>query len=1159
MSTTPTTQTIFKFRRDYNSWVADETMEDYALRYTPKSYRKWSEFRVANTAFGSLSFLALEAIGGVIAINYGFSNAMWAIALVGLVIFLTGLPIAYYAAKYGLDLDLLTRGASFGYLGSTITSLIYAIFTFIFFALEAAIMALALQMAIGMSITVCYLISSFLVLPLAIRGITMISKLQLWTQWPWLFLMILPFVWIAVNEPHLFTEFSSLSGIRSGSSNFDPVMFGAAAGVGFSLVVQIGEQIDFLRFLPVQRAENQKRWWTAVLLAGPGWIFMGMLKMFGGAFLAFAALQFEVNADRVTEPTQMYLAGFTQVIGKPGLAILMTVIFVILSQVKINITNAYAGSLAWSNFFARLTRSHPGRVVWLVFNVGIATLLMVMGVFGALEKVLAIYSNVAIAWIGALTADLVINKPMGWSPPGIEFRRAYLYDFNPVGMGAMFIAAISGFIAYSGLLGLQLAAFSPIFALLIAFFISPLLAFFTKGKYYLARAPEDKWESGELVRCEICENQFESEDMATCVAYAAPICSLCCSLESRCHDRCKVESRAVDQFKRLMLKILPTNWVAHFNFRAAQYIGVTLAFCFVFSSLLGIVYIQESLTIPAEYLAAPMLKSFTLLALFSAICAWWVVLSSDSRRLAQDESERQNQLLVKEIEAHNKTDRELQTAKEHAEAANNAKTRYVAGMTHELRSPLNTILGYAQILLKSNSVDAWTRETLETIRQSGQHMQGLIDESLELARIEAGRLRLDRSPVKFRNFIDQIDQMMRPQVEAKGLRLSTNIYGNMPEWIRIDPKWLRQILINLLTNAVKFSENGEIKLNFDFSQHVTKIEVQDTGMGIDAHDLERIFFPFERGSAGRKSKETGTGLGLTITLLLTKLMGGNLQVESSLGSGTSFTLQLYLPSITPDPSWDDQQLTSLKPIIGYIGRKRTLLVVDDQTLQRQLLAGMLLPLGFIIKEAASGRECIDIAKLSKPDLVLLDLTMDDLDGWETLKTLRTIYSSKELPVLIVSANLFDMRSDQYEKLHCQGFIGKPTSESELLSAIAKSLEIEWLRDNNPHLMKTLPTSSDASTLVNSGIQSITEFPLPNGKDDSTLWLSHIEKLIRFAKQGQGGAIRDLLRQSRIDFQSQSQLINLLQTDADNFNFDGLLEKLIALLESYEKKLEIQDD
>lgn len=418
-SPVPRTQKIFRFRRDYNAWVADETLEDYALRYTARSFRKWSEFRVANTAFGSLSFLALEAIGGATALNYGFANAMWAFAIAGLVIFLVSLPIAVHAARYGLDMDLLTRGAGFGYLGSTITSLIYAVFTFIFFALEAAIMGLALQLVVDWPIWVCYLVSAVVIVPLAMRGITLISRLQAWTQPLWLVLMALPFVWIAVAQPQLYRDFTGLSGLRSGSSGLDLMMVDAATAVIFSLVVQIGEQVDFLRFLPECTPANRWRWWTAVLVAGPGWVVMGVLKMAGGAFLAFAALQFEVGAQRATEPTQMFLVGFTEVartLGIPGMAVVLTVLFVVVSQIKINLTNAYAGSLAWSNFFARVARSHPGRVVWLVFNVGIATLLMLLGVFGALEVVLAVYSNVAVAWVGALVADLVINKPLGLSP-----------------------------------------------------------------------------------------------------------------------------------------------------------------------------------------------------------------------------------------------------------------------------------------------------------------------------------------------------------------------------------------------------------------------------------------------------------------------------------------------------------------------------------------------------------------------------------------------------------------------------------------------------------------------------------------------------------------------------------------------------------------------
>jgi len=1116
-------QTIFRFRRDYNSWVADETMEDYALRYTPKSFRRWSEFRVANTAFGSLSFLALEAIGGAIALNYGFSNAMWAILVVGLVIFLTGLPIAYYAARYGLDMDLLTRGAGFGYLGSTLTSLIYAVFTFIFFALEAAIMALALQMVVDWPLNWCYVLSSVVVLPLAMRGITLISKLQAWTQPLWLFLLVLPFVWIALSQPELYREFTGLSGLKSGSSGFDPLMFGAATAVIFSLVVQIGEQVDFLRFLPARTPANNAKWWGAVLLAGPGWILMGMLKMAGGAFLAFAALQFEVGAQRAAEPTQMFLAGFTQALGMPTLAVVITVVFVVVSQMKINLTNAYAGSLAWSNFFARVTRSHPGRVVWLVFNVGIATLLMTLGVFGALEKVLALYSNVAIAWVGALVADLVINKPLGLSPPGIEFRRAHLYDFNPVGLGAMVLGAAVAGCAYAGWLGEMAAAFSPLIALALSMLLSPLLAWATGGRYYLARQPDTQWQRGEIVRCAVCENAFEAEDMARCPAYAAPICSLCCSLESRCHDRCKTGSRASDQLRALAARLLPARWALKVNFRLGQYLMVTLSLCALITFVLGVVYVQESLNMPSEALRVPFLKVFALLALLAAVCAWWVVLSTDSRRMAQDESERQTQLLLQEIDAHQRTDAALQSAKDLAESASLAKTRYVAGMTHELRSPLNSILGYTQILLKSARLDSATRETLQTMQHSGEHMHALIDGSLELARIEAGRLRLDPAPLPLAELVAQLEGMMRPQAEARGLRFVVETVGMMPGWVRVDAKRLRQILINLLSNAVRFTEHGEVRLRMDFRQHVTRFEVCDTGIGIEPQDQERIFHPFERGSAGRRVSEAGTGLGLTITHLLTQLMGGELVLASTPGQGSTFSVRLYLPGVPPDPSWRRLRGESLHPVIGYLAPRRTLLVVDDQPLQRQLLAALLMPLGFELREAASGRECLDIVQTQAPDLVLLDISMDDLDGWQTATRLRERWSAAELPIVFVSANLFDHQPERLQALQCQGFVGKPVIESELLEALEHALQLEWIRDNTP-LKRPAPPPEAALPI-----------PLPEP------WR---EQLARLARQGQASALKQALQQAREQLPATHlPCLNRLQARAERFDFAAITQEL----------------
>src|SRR5712675_846421 len=285
-------QRIVRVRRNYNQWVANQTLEDYALRFTAKSARKWSSLRVANTAIGAVSFLALEAIGGSITINYGFVNASSAILVVGALIFLTSIPIAYYASTYGVDIDLLTRGAGFGYIGSTITSLIYASFTFLFFAIEAAIMSLALEMCFGVPLFAGYVISALVVIPLVTHGITFISRFQAWTQPIWIVLHLIPFVFIAFSDPASFKAWTHFTGTaESGGQSFNILLFGTASTVVFSLIAQIGEQVDFLRFLPA-RAAHGRAWWLANLAAGPGWIVLGALKLLAGSFLAFLAIEY---------------------------------------------------------------------------------------------------------------------------------------------------------------------------------------------------------------------------------------------------------------------------------------------------------------------------------------------------------------------------------------------------------------------------------------------------------------------------------------------------------------------------------------------------------------------------------------------------------------------------------------------------------------------------------------------------------------------------------------------------------------------------------------------------------------------------------------------------------------------------------------------------
>lgn len=634
-------QIISKPRREYNQFVASETTEDYALRYVPSSFRKWSEFLVANTAIGGISFLALEAIGASIAVSYGFTNAFWAILVVGLIIFLTNLPIAYYSAKYNLDIDLLTRGAGFGYIGSTITSLIYATFTFIFFALEAAIMAQALKLYFNLPLHIGYAVCSLLIIPLVFFGITLINRLQMLTQPLWIILMIAPFAFIYHKAPETFSQWQSFAGQSSSGAAFDPLLFGAAATVSFALIVQIGEQVDYLRFLPDKGKHNRHKWWAAMLVAGPGWIFLGAVKQLGGMLLAFLAITQGLAIVDAIEPIHMYMTGFSYVFSNSAVVLAVTTLFVVVSQIKINVTNAYAGSLAWSNFFSRLTHRHPGRVVWLVFNIIIALLLMKLGVFAALEKVLGLYSNIAVAWIGSLFADLAINKPLGLSPSYIEFKRGHLHNINPVGTGSMLIASAVSIAAFLGVFGPAPQAFSPFIALGLAIVLVPVIALLTQSKYYIAR--QSNPASG---KCVLCQQQYVAQDRLFCPVYDGTICSLCCTLDARCGDACKKK----DQPSSLITQWIDTKMQTIFF----RFLSIFLFVSCLVGAIFGMVLYQQIITASFASEALDHLKNllfsiYTAILIFLGMGVWWFVLTEKSQKMAQDEVDGQNVQLQNEI------------------------------------------------------------------------------------------------------------------------------------------------------------------------------------------------------------------------------------------------------------------------------------------------------------------------------------------------------------------------------------------------------------------------------------------------------------------------------------------------------------------------------
>lgn len=645
---------IEKARRKYNQWVATESLEDYALRYTPSSYRKWSPFLIANTAIGSISFLALEAIGAALLLDYGFSNAIWAIAFASLIIFLCSAPISYYCARYNIDIDLLTRSAGFGYVGSTITSLIYASFCFIFFALEAAIMAQAFKLYFDLPLYLGYILCSLIIIPIVFYGITLINRLHFWTQPLWLILMFVPFYFVLMYEPRALDFMTQFSGKISASNEFDAYYFGIASGISLALIAQIGEQVDYLRFMPDKNKSNKVSWWFTVIAAGPGWIILGFLKQIGGVLLASLAVLAGLAFAEAKEPMQMYNVAYNYVFENKELALLVTMIFVVISQIKINVTNAYAGSLAWSNFFSRITHSHPGRVVWLVFNIAIALMLMEMGVFHALAKILGLYSNIAIAWIGAVVADLVINKPFKLSPPMVEFKRAHLFDFNPVGFVSMVTASLLSIAAFTGIFGLYAQAYSSLLALAVSFVLSPVIAKITQGKYYIARPNEHYGFSNELETCGICEQQYAQADFAYCTFYETPICSLCCTLDSVCHDHCK--PKKISFYQQLIIQLLALLFQNRLSYNTCKRIA---RFSLVWGTMLALTGTTLWLTFSIQTegldkiiistIGSSFYQVFLVLALFSSIASWWIVLIHESRELAEAELNEQNQALASEV------------------------------------------------------------------------------------------------------------------------------------------------------------------------------------------------------------------------------------------------------------------------------------------------------------------------------------------------------------------------------------------------------------------------------------------------------------------------------------------------------------------------------
>ena len=393
---------------------------------------------------------------------------------------------------------------------------------------------------------------------------------------------------------------------------------------------------------------------------------------------------------------------------------------------------------------------------------------------------------------------------------------------------------------------------------------------------------------------------------------------------------------------------------------------------------------------------------------------------------------------------HEKTDA-LEKARHRAETANQAKSRFLASMSHELRTPLNGILGYAQILNRSKDLNEKHHNGVNIIRRSGEHLLGLINEVLDLARIEADRVELEDKEIRLPAFLKNIVAINKVRVQEKGLIFSSEIHPDLPDVIIGDPKRLRQVLDNLLSNATKFTHQGEVAFGVGLvSREADRVrlyfEVRDSGVGLSKEEAVEVFKPFEQ-AGDTAQKAQGTGLGLAISQQIVGLMDGEIQVESEPGKGSRFFFEANFTEVEgkAEMTSQDERLP-----VGFEGEPKRVLVVDDTAENRSVLLDLLQPIGFEIEEAENGEEALVLAANNRPDLILMDLVMPELDGFEATKQIRQSSTLQDIVVIGLSASVFEEDRDQSIDAGCDDFVAKPLQASELLDKIGEHLKLDWI-------------------------------------------------------------------------------------------------------------------